>query len=306
MTIALRLDPATRRITELETDQPFVAIEPTRASGGECCRDPAPRLQAMVGECVDGGFTRRLSGVFGGPLGCSHLLTLFQLMASTTLRVLELEPALLAHLESPRPTGEVFFRRSLFVEGFETRAGEIELAAQVGDFHSRPEPTATGPIERLAREDAVRAFTRVSLLDLSMRDLQAAQRVRTPLDLGAGWHDLREVVAPLAGKPLMPGLARRLFALLGNDPDQALLLDTLLQLAPAHIQVMAAVTDRWLAAGGPSPGGAARDGSPVPGGPLGGLADSCYMWRTGSPLASGRFGSRSTGAPGAAPGRSGR
>lgn len=287
MKIALRLDPVSRRIIQLETEQPFVAVEPTEASGGECCRDPAPRLKEMVGECVDAGFAKRLSPVFGGPRGCSHLLTLFQLMASTLLRVQELEPALLAHLEVPRPTGEVLFRRSLFVEGFETADHEIELVVQVGDFHSRPEPTARGPVERLAREDSVRAFTRVNLADLLMQDVAAAARTRTAESLGADWQDLHTVIAPLEGAPLVPGLAPRLFGLLGSEPEHGLLLDTLLQLAPGYIQVMAAVTDRWLATRAAGAPGGDPDAT-LSGSAMGGMVDSCYMWRAGGPLASRR------------------
>ena len=50
MQLRLELDPAQLRIERLETAQPTVAFEPGPASGGDCCRDPAPRLQALVGE----------------------------------------------------------------------------------------------------------------------------------------------------------------------------------------------------------------------------------------------------------------
>jgi hypothetical protein len=286
MKIGLGVDPQARRILSLETDQPFIAVEPTPTTGGECCRDPAPRLAEMVGEQLDAHFTKRLSLVFGGARGCSHLLTLFQLMASTLLRAFELEPELLARLGAPRPPGEVLFRRSMFIEGFETADHEIELAAQVGDFHSRPADTAAGPIERLAREDSVRAFTRLRRTDLSMQDLQAARRTRSAEDLAQSWRDEAEPIASLCDTPLIPGLAARLFGLLGAQPEHALLLDTLLQLAPTYIQVMAAVTDRWLAEGRPR----AEDGSTstASGSAMGGMVDSCYMWRSSGPLATRR------------------
>jgi hypothetical protein len=42
MTIELVFDPATRRVESLQVSQPHVAIEASQATGGECCRDPAP------------------------------------------------------------------------------------------------------------------------------------------------------------------------------------------------------------------------------------------------------------------------
>jgi hypothetical protein len=67
------------------------------------------------------------------------------------------------------------------------------------------------------------------------------------------------------------------FAGLGDGPAEALVRDALLQLAPAHIQVMASVADRWFAM---APSGArprSKQGPEVAA--LGGFPDSCYMWR---------------------------
>jgi hypothetical protein len=91
MKIELDLEPDSLRMDRVAVDQPFVAVEASKATKGECCRDPAPRLVALAGETLDPGFTRRLAGAFGGPLGCSHLLTLFQLMASTVPRAIAFE-----------------------------------------------------------------------------------------------------------------------------------------------------------------------------------------------------------------------
>jgi hypothetical protein len=63
--------------------QPAVAFEPSALTQGESCRDPIGRIQALVGATLDPGFARRWIAEVGGPLGCSHILTLGQLFAST-------------------------------------------------------------------------------------------------------------------------------------------------------------------------------------------------------------------------------
>ncbi len=289
MCIQLALDPGAARILSLEVDQPHVAMEPSNESRGECCRDPAPRLQALVGECMDAGFLKRLSEVFGGPLGCSHLLTLFQLMASAVPRAIALEHALPQREQAARHAGERLFRRSVFVDGNEIEGGDIGLGVQLGDVHSHAYATIESPLERLAGEWVVRAYARVTRPGFLLRDVWAAERHRQGADLaGAEWHDLSERIAEIEGVPIVPGLARRLIGILGDAPGDRLLLDTLLQMAPGHIQVLAAVMDRWLA---DPPDGvkvtreSARE-SDI--GQFGGNADSCYMWRRSGPLLAGR------------------
>ena len=86
MTSEMVVDPGTLRIDELVTSQPHIAVEASARTDGECCRDPVPLLQALEGEIIDDAFTKKLSGTFGGPLGCSHLLTLFFTMAAAIPR----------------------------------------------------------------------------------------------------------------------------------------------------------------------------------------------------------------------------
>src|SRR5206468_3345116 len=76
----IALEPA--RIAAISVEQANVAFEPSLATGGECCRDPGPRITALVGTPLDGESTRRLGAALGGPLGCSHVLTLAQLLLS--------------------------------------------------------------------------------------------------------------------------------------------------------------------------------------------------------------------------------
>ena len=56
-----------------------------------------------------------------------------------------------------------------------------------------------------------------------------------------------------------------------------MLLEVLLQLAPAHIQVMASMADQWIA----SVNAGLTDTVTKP---IGGMTDSCYMWRADGAL----------------------
>lgn len=285
MCIELTVDPEDARIASIEVDQPHVAVEPSKESNGECCRDPAPRLQALAGECMDGDFIAKLSAHFGGSLGCSHLLTLFQLMASAVPRAIALEGGLAAEERASRVPGERLFRRSVFLDGNECDGGDIGLGVQLGDVHSHAAATAESPLDRLAGEWVVRGFALVEHGSLLLRGVRAAERHRSRRALaGAEWHDHSERLREIEGVPILPGLGRRLVTLLGDAPGERLLLDALLQLAPGHVQVMAAVMDRWFA----------REREPAPSGPtadetpqltrLGGMPNSCYMWRADGPL----------------------
>lgn len=290
MSIDLVVDPDSQRIESVEVDQPFVAVEASEASGGDCCRDPAPRLKALEGELLDGAFAKQLSGVFGGPRGCSHLLTLFQVVASGLRRALALE-ASLGDEASARVAGDRLFRRALFVEGFEAEDESIQMGVQLADFHTRPVAPDAPPTARLASQTDVRFFARVAGPERLLSDLRVAERERGHETLGtAQWRDGSERLASLAGMPAIPGLAGRLFALY-PEPEERVLLDACLQLAPGYIQVMAAVMDRWLAQMAES-----QQDTPISGseivmaevGNVGGMPDSCYIWRSGGSMASRR------------------
>ena len=138
MSIELVVDPETRRIDELVTTQSHVAVEASSRSQGECCRDPAPRLQALKGEIIDDTFTKKLSSTFAGPLGCSHLLTLFFAMAAAIPRALDREAKIRSEHDEPRTPGERLFWRSIFIDGYEIDDGSIELSVQLAQVHSHP------------------------------------------------------------------------------------------------------------------------------------------------------------------------
>lgn len=290
MTIELDLDPATRRIETLEVEQPQVAVEPSVASRGECCRDAGPRLTELAGETLDAGFPKRLGLHYGGPLGCSHLLTLFQMMGNALPVALGREAAARAEDGAARRPGERPFRRAAFVEGFDLPGGDILLLAQMGDFDTRPACQAAGPLARLARQHDVRIEVTVAQGTRALRGLRAAERTRDGTTLKtAAWLDRAAELAGFEGAPIAPGLARRVFDALGGRDDRSALRDLLLQLAPGYVQVLAAVSERFYGATKPAAGDGEKPkmSLAVPGGGvemLGGMVDSCWMWRAGGPL----------------------
>jgi len=281
MQLGLELDPANARIERLETAQPTVAFEPGPVSGGDCCRDPAPRLQALVGHALDGGFVRRLAGAFGGPLGCSHLLTLAQLVGASVPRFLAGNPRL-----AERDPGERIAKRSLFLDGFERADGTLEVAIQLSDFELLPQQEVALPLDRLARQHELRVLARLDREVSTLQRLDAAERERDAERLdGTPWRSRRAELAPLEGAPALRGLAARVLATLGEDAARAPLRDALLNLAPGVIQCLAALSHRLLASfagGGPRPARIPRELS------VGGYPDSCYMWRSDGPMARAR------------------
>lgn len=273
MTIDLALDPETLRIDSLETRQPVVAIEASAGTKGECCRDPASALQGVVGERIDPGFSKKLSLVFGGPRGCSHLLSLFFFMAAGVARGAELEREHSAARGSDRASGEVIFHRSLALDGVLGSTGDVELSVEVGDYLLSPERLTRRPVDRLAYEHDVRFHGVVRPSDQVLRSLRAAERTRDHESLStAEWHDRPDWVEDLAGAPLLSGFAARVLQSRSTPPCPRLVTDALLQLAPGHFQVLAAFADQWAA----NPTGGEGDGD---GASSVGMRANCYMWR---------------------------
>src|SRR6516165_8511129 len=87
------VDPRTRILDDIVARQPTVAFEPSAVTRGESCRDPVDRIRALAGTRLDDAFARRLGDEIGGPRGCSHVLTLAHLLASTITGVLERDGA---------------------------------------------------------------------------------------------------------------------------------------------------------------------------------------------------------------------
>jgi hypothetical protein len=278
-----RVDSESRVLEALETQQPNVAVERSELSRGECCRDPAPRLQELVGHAFDETFPKELGRVFGGPRGCSHLLTLFYQMASALPRALDFEEAARAAQPAQRSPGERLFRRSIFVDGFEPDADGLHLAISLMDYHSAPLEGGDRRLDLLGEHHEVRVLAHVGLADLQFQSLEVGERLRTRTTLDAPWHDRSDQVAGLVGRDIMPGLGTELRGLLGGRPEAARMLDALLQLAPGFVQCTPALSDRMFDRVTAEQAQGVSHGMPKFLA-AGGGTDSCYIWRQGGPL----------------------
>jgi hypothetical protein len=285
MSLAAVVDPATRELKSVDAAQAVVPVEASERSNGESCRDPVHRLQELVGRPLDGDFSRELAGSFGGPRGCSHLLLLFQLMASAIQRALDLEASRQGAPGHERASGETIFRRSVFVDGFQAVEGELQLAVQLSDVQEAPRAGVKHPVDVLARWSEARAVATVRLQDVSIATLRAWERDRGPETIAATeWIPREDEVRDLVGRAIMPGLGTELRKRLGGRHQTALLLDTLLQLAPGFVQCTPTLAeDLFVRLSGRKKGGGQRPSLPAFLG-AGGAANSCYIWREGGAL----------------------
>lgn len=93
MRVDAEIDVERRWLTSMRADQPSVAFEAAPGTGGECCRDPVSRIEALSGSALDADFAKRLGTRIGGPLGCSHVQTLALCVGSTALLALAADRA---------------------------------------------------------------------------------------------------------------------------------------------------------------------------------------------------------------------
>jgi hypothetical protein len=266
------VDPRTRVLESIRCAQPTVAFEPNAVTGGESCRDPIAAVEALAGATLDAEFARHVSAALGGPRGCNHVLTLAHLLGSTTAWALEEERG--AGLAPARVPGDRVFRRDLVIDGHE-EGPDLLLALQVGDLHLRSASPTARPMERFGTQRELRVLLRLDLRTFTIVHATGATRRRTLDTLAdAGWAACDEALGAVLGLQLGAGITSTLLARFGDTPEDRPLLDGLLMLAPAVVQCMAAMSESWPLAAVQRP--------TVIG--MGGLPDSCYMWRRGGAL----------------------
>ncbi len=255
---------------------PTVAVEATPASRGESCRDLMARVEALGGTPLDAGYARRAGAEIGGPLGCSHVLTLVQLLGPTARWALA-EDARLLGADLARRPGERLFRRDIVVDAHAS-GKEVALFLQLNDLHLRPTAELARAPERFAAQLELRIAATLLFGEFRLTGLEIAERRRGAEDLEtAPWVSRPDRAEPLCGISLRPGVTGEILRRFPSPDGDQPLLDGLLMLAPAAVQCFASFVDTWTMIPG------AR-GEPFEGG---GFPDSCYMWRRG-----GAFGTR--------------
>lgn len=275
---AIATDPL--RIERIVAEQPSVAFEPNALTRGESCRDPIDRISALAGTLLDGDYGTRLSAAIGANRGCSHILTLAHLVGSTVPWAVTADRA--RHGEQPaRATGDRVFRRDVILDGADQGDGNLTLAVQLTDLYWAPAPAIAPPMQRFAAQHEIRLALTLDLKTFSLAAIDGAQRRRDGESLTvAEWDDLGPLISDLVGIPMLHGVTVQLRQRFASRPAERALLDALLMVGPTLIQCTAAMSESWARL--------AKDTSSVVG--MGGIPDSCYMWRRGGALHQARRG----------------
>ena len=266
------IDRVAGRLETIRPRMPNVAFEASPSTGGESCRDPIGRIDQLAGLPLDDAYARAVGAEIGGPRGCSHILTLAHLLGPTARWAFDLDARLHGGTPARRPA-ERIFRRDIIVDGYETAPGELAMTLQLTDLHFAPSPAVAPAMDRFAAQTEIHAHAVVSK-ELVLRELRVDERRRTGADLTeAAWRDRSDTAAALVGQSLRAGISGAILRHFASLPDDAPLRDALLQLAPTLIQCFAAL-DLWsmMSSGGRTMA------------EIGGLADSCWMWRQGGAL----------------------
>jgi len=292
MGIRAEIDARQRVLIRAEATMPVVAFEPSELTRGESCRDVSGELPGLAGASLaEGtpqapGLAKVAGATMGGVRGCSHVLSLGQHLGAALTNALEVADA--AGIDWSSGTVRRLFHRSLVFDGSEPEDGTIDIAVQLSDIHFAAAAAVCNPMERFAEQHEIRLAARVDLSRMSLVQLEVAERRRDRAAVGAAslvqassatsppvsaaasaWLRRDDAVAELCGVRFLGGFAgevMRRFATPGRDRP---LVDTLLALAPAFLQVCACFSETW-------PGRVSAADTEVG---VGAVPDSCYMWR---------------------------
>ncbi len=270
MTVRAAVDISARELRNLETAIVTPAFESSDLTRGESCRDIAGEQATLAALPLDANTGRSIGRAMGGVHGCSHILALTQLLAAAVKQAIESE----SELAQAWSCGAArrLFHRSLILDGVQRPDGGVDLAAQAADLHFAALTGTRNPMEMFAAQRELRLSTTVDMERVVLSQIEVAERCRTPADLEPSWERRDARVSALCGSPFLGGFARAIFQ---HFPEQgvsvrdALLVDTLLALAPTFIQVCACFSEDW-------PARCAATDTLVG---VGGIPDSCYMWR---------------------------
>jgi hypothetical protein len=264
------VDAHTGVVEQWRPAQPTVAFEATAETAGESCRDLAERVASVGAVPLGSALSSRLRERTGGPLGCSHLVTLALFMDAAVRAGLDRRPAA-SSSAAPRP----LWRRDLVFDAHERPGDGIVVGMRLGDLDWNERGADALAPERFASHHELAARIEVDLWPGTLRGIAGAERCRTAAGFAdAGWTDRDAFLAPLAGTGLVRGAAGEITQRLGNEPASRPWRDALVMLPAALVQCRAAHPDAWH--------DKVRDTARHPG--LTALPDSCYMWRRGGAL----------------------
>jgi len=269
------VDPATDTVEAVVPGQPTVAFEASPETGGETCRDPVARLAAAVGTRLGKAHTGAMRDAAGGPLGCSHLVTLaFFMDGALRAGVARTRARHPARFGRDGVAGTLF-QRDLVADARERSDGRVSVVLRQNDLDwSDATPGVLAP-ERFASHHELDAALEVDLWPGSLLEVAGRERLRTAADFaGVAWTDRTPVLSRLAGLGLARGAAGEITERLGDAPERAPWRDAFLMLAPALVQCRAAHADAWQ--------DKVRTTERHPG--LTAIPDSCYMWRRSGAL----------------------
>jgi len=272
MEIRATIAMADHRVVAIDATQPTVAFEASAVSGGESCRDPIDAIRGLVGATLGADWTGRVGDALGGPRACFHLFTLAHLLGGTLTHALRRETVLAL---GARPPGQRIFRRDVIVDGSQQVDRSLGLALQLLDLHFTTAEGTTLAMDRFAESLEIRGTLALERMTGVVHAPRFAERHRDAHTVAtATFRDRPDVDERLAGVSLLAGATRAITTAFPANADDAPLRDGLLMLAPALIQVFAAITDDWSRL-------AQQEGWLVG---MGGRPDSCWMWRRGGTL----------------------
>jgi hypothetical protein len=250
--------------------QPTVAFEATVETAGESCRDPVDRVATVGAVPLGDALSSRLRERAGGPLGCSHLVTLALFMDAAIRAGLARHPS-----PAPAAAARPLWRRDLVFDAHEREPGDVVVAMRQGDLDWNERGADALAPERFASHHELIARIEVDLWPGAMRAIAGAERGRSTAEFAAAaWTDRDALLAPLAGTGLVRGAVGEMTRRLASDPGAIPWRDALAMLPAALVQCRAAHPDAWHER--------VRDTARHPG--LTALPDSCYMWRRGGAL----------------------
>lgn len=272
MQVDARVAESDRSLERVSVSQPTVAFEPSAATRGESCRDPAPYAEGLVGEQLDETFGRRLAVSIGGPRSCTHVLSALRLAGAAVPWALDREVELSGAAAAWR-MGERTFRRDLVYDGA-ADGDRGWLSVQLQDLHFSPASEGARPMERFAEQREVRLLAEIDFVSMKVVSLGGAQRRRGPEDFDtAQWVDLDDALAGLDGFKLLPGAGREILRRMEERGD-APLREMLLHMTPAWLQCLATFDENYPFEG-------ERKATWIG---LGSTPDACWMWRAGGVL----------------------